>query len=89
MILLKHETDVSLVQFDSILRSQLVYGLAEEVVLAKPVAVEHSQDRQQRGFPCARRAHDGEKVALLDVQADAAQDEGLAHTSLVEFFEVS
>src|SRR5215471_11774354 len=67
MVLLKDKTDVPLVQLNPVFRFQFVNGLAEKVVLTLPDAVEHSDDREQRGLPGTRRSHDGEEIALSDI----------------------
>ena len=87
--MLEDETDITLVQFHSIPRLHFVHGLAQEIVFALPVAIEHAEDREQRGFPGARRAHDGKKISLLDIETDPAQNEGFAGGRLVILFEVS
>src|SRR5690606_4436177 len=43
-------------------------------VLTLPAGVQHAQDAQQRGLPGAGRAHDGQELALADVQVDLPED---------------
>ena len=73
VIALEHEADVLLVQPRAILRAQPVHRLAAEVVLAGPRAVVHADDVQQRRFAGARRPHDRDELAVLDVERDAPQ----------------
>src|SRR5215475_14712042 len=46
MVLLEHETNVSLIQFHAISRFHLVNRVGQEVELSLPVTVEHSENRQ-------------------------------------------
>ena len=62
--------------------------LAQEVILAGPIAVEHSDDRKQRGLAGARWSHDRDELALFDVQVDSAQDKRFAYAGLVELFDI-
>src|SRR5262245_31177236 len=64
-------------------------SLAEEVIFAGPVAVEHPEDAQERRFSCAGRPHDGYKLAFFNVHADSAQDESLAGPRCESLFDVS
>src|SRR6516162_465691 len=50
VILLEDKTDVALVQLDTVLRPHLVNSFTQEVKLALPVAVEHSQNGEKRRF---------------------------------------
>ncbi len=88
MITLKHEAKVFLVQFHAILLGELVNGVVDQVVLARPGAVMHSEKMEQSGFACARRPHDGDEFSLLDLEIDAAQDEGLGRAMFKIFFDV-
>ena len=73
VIALEHEADVLLVQLGAVLRAELVHRLIEEVVLAGPGAVVHADDVEQRRLAGARRPHDRDELALLDVDVDAPQ----------------
>ena len=50
-------------------------GVAEPV-LAGEVAVEHAEYGEQRGLAGTGRAHDGDEVARLHLEADAPEEEG-------------
>src|SRR5436190_13651308 len=89
VVLLEDETDVPLVKFDAVFRFHFVNRFGEEVILALPITVEHSENREQRGFACPGRPHDGDEITLLDIQTDPAQNEGLACAGLVKLFKVS
>ena len=52
----------------AILGAELVHRLIEEVVLAGPRAVVHADDVQQRRLAGARRPHDRDELAFLDVE---------------------
>src|SRR5438067_553251 len=74
MILLEHEADLLVPQCGAFLRFQMMNrGFAQKIFTA-PAVVVHSKNMQQRGFACARRPHYRDKVALLNVQIDLAQD---------------
>ena len=68
---------------------QLVHRLIEEVVLAGPGAVVHADDVQQRRFAGARRAHDRDELAFLDVEVDAAQHVAAAGAVRVGLLDVA
>src|SRR5687767_14780457 len=74
MVLLKHETDVLLVELRPLLDAQLVHLVLEQLVLARPRAVEHSDDPEQRRFPGARGTHDRDELALTDVEVHATKN---------------
>src|SRR5690606_25422736 len=67
--------DVLTVQLHALLGLERVDRVAEEVVLPRPLMVEHPQDPEERGLPRARRAHDRDELALADIQRDATQHE--------------
>ena len=53
-----------------------------EIVLARPGAVVHAEQMQQRRFARARRSHDGDELAFLHFRVDAAQHKRLGRTVL-------
>ncbi len=69
-------------------RFMLVGGLVVEPVLAEPLIVEQGENVQQRRFSRAGGSHDGEELALLDVEVDAAQDPGLSGSGFVTAFDI-
>src|ERR1700722_6338689 len=73
VVALEHEADILLVQLDAILGLHLVNGVVEEVKLAGPGAIQHAENAEQRGFAGAGGAHNGYKLAVLDLQLDTAQ----------------
>src|SRR5712671_4262129 len=88
MIALKDEANISLAQPNTLLAVELVNSLLIQEVFAGPCVVEHSKNTEQRGFARAARTHHGDEVTLLDREADATQDEGLACGCLVTFFKI-
>src|SRR5438034_5686042 len=74
MILLKHEADLLVPQCGAFLRLQMMHGGFAQKIFTAPAVVVHSENVQQRRFACARRPHDRDKVAFLNVQIDLAQD---------------
>src|SRR5207249_2217607 len=86
---LEHEADVLLVQFRTLFRIETMDRLVHEVVLAGPRAVVHPKDVEQRRFPGARRPHDRNELAFLDVDVHTAQDVGAAHAVWIGFFDVA
>ena len=89
MVALKDEADVLVAQVAAFVLIQFVDRLIEEVKLAGPGAVVHSDKMQQGGLTRARRPHDGDELALLDIDVDASQDEGFADTMGVELLDVA
>ena len=89
VVALKDESDVALVQFVALLDVELVHGLIEEVILAAPCAVEHSDDAQQSRFSRARGPHNGHKLARQNVQVDAPQHEELASSLVIGLFQTA
>ena len=73
MVLLKDETDVLLVQRHTLLVAHRVNRVAEEEELARPRAVEHAENREERRLAGARRAHDRDELARLNLPRDPAQ----------------
>jgi len=89
VIALEHEPDVLLVEPRAILRRELVYRLIEEVVLAGPRAVVHADDVQERGLAGAGRPHDGDELAVLHIEVDAAQHVRAAGAVRVRLLDVA
>ena len=59
------------------------------MVFAGPGAIVHADQMQQRGFARAGGSHDGDELAFLDIDVDAAQHEGLGGAVLEVFFDVT
>src|SRR5689334_18404178 len=78
VVLLEDEPDVLLVELDPLLRLQPVDLVVEQPILARPVVIEHPEDREQGRLARPRRPHDGHELPGLDGQADPPQQEGLA-----------
>jgi hypothetical protein len=76
VIALKDEADVLLVQFRTLFGIETMDRLIHEVVLARPCAVVHPEDMEQRRLAGARRPHDRDELAFFDIHVDAAQDVG-------------
>src|SRR5216684_6010215 len=89
VVALKYEADVGFVQFVALLDVEFVDRLIEKVVFSAPRAIEHSDDAEQRGFSRAGRAHEGDELAVLNIQRDAPQDEKLAASRLEGLLEIS
>src|SRR6185369_5719113 len=68
---------------------ELVHRRVEEVVLALPAGVEHAEDRHEGRLAGPRGPHDGDELPLLDLQVDAAQDEGPDVPVLVGLFDIA
>ena len=80
VITLKHEADVLLVKFRTLLRIQPMHRLVHEVVLTRPRAVVHAEDVEERRLAGAGRPHDRDEFAFLDVDVHAAEHVGPADT---------
>src|SRR5258706_13182287 len=89
MVALKDEPDVLIAQVASLVLVQFVDRLIEEVILARPGAVMHADQMQQRGLSSAGRPHDGDKFAFFDFSVDTPQDEGLSNAMSIELLDVS
>ena len=88
VVALENEADVVLVQFVALLGVEFVDRLIEEKVFTGPGAVEHAEDAKERGLSCPGRAHDGDKLAGLDVQGDAAKNEEFVRSGLEGLLDV-
>ena len=62
--------------------------LIHEVILAGPGTVVHSNQVEQRGLARARRPHDRNKLAFLDIDIYAAQDKCFTYPMGVELLDV-
>ena len=72
----------------AVLALHLVHRLLAEPVLAGPLVVEQGEHVQQRRLARARRPHDGDELALLNREIDAAQHPGLPRSRFVTAFDV-
>ena len=88
VVLLEDESDILLVELDAAAIVEFVDGMAEEVILTFPGAVEHADDGHQGRFAGARRAHYGDEFAFANFGVDAAQDPGSAGADFVKLFDV-
>src|SRR4051812_30661923 len=64
-------------------------GHIVELIFAVPGVIVHAENVQQGRFARARRAHDGNKLARLDVQINAAQHIILGHALREKLFDVA
>src|SRR5262245_12652302 len=60
-----------------------------ELVLTLPGVIVHSEDVQQRGLPCSRRAHNRNELAGLDIQINSPQDIILRQALREKFLDVA
>src|SRR5262245_5540950 len=89
MVTLENETNVFVAKLVSLVLVQFVHGLIEEVKLAAPGAVMHTDQMQQGGLPRSGWPHNGNKLALFDIDIDAPEDECLTHAVGVKLLDVS
>src|SRR6266478_2155373 len=89
VIALKHEPDVRFMQLVAFLDVELMHCFAQEVVVAAPRPIEHSDDAQQRGLSRPRGAHNRDKLARLNIQIDSAQEIKFIRPGLDNFFQIS
>jgi hypothetical protein len=89
MELLKDESDVTLVERCPILGRKPMHWMLQEVILAFPCVVVETKNPQQGRFPSPGRPHDGDKVAVRDVEDDLTQDVCETRLGLVTFLNVS
>jgi hypothetical protein len=87
VILLEDEADMPAIERQSRLVVESVNRVSAEVILARPLAIEHAKDRQQRGFSRARWPHDGDEFARSEVESDASQQEIPARGRLDDLLE--
>jgi len=45
-------------------------GLIEQVILSRPIVIQHPDYAQKCGFAGARRPHDGKKLSLLNAEVN-------------------
>ena len=88
MIALEDHADALAGQVGALLAVELVRGRFAEPVFAQPAIVEQGKHIEQRRLPCSRRAHDGDKLAFADGEADAAQHPGFGVAGSVTAFDV-
>ena len=88
VVLLEDEADVLFVELDALLRLHRVDLVLEQPVFARPVVVEHAEDREQGRLAGARGAHDRHELALGDREVDPAEQEGLAGAGRQGLFDV-
>ena len=67
---------------------QMMDRLVEEVIFARPRAVVHADDVQQRGLARPGRPHDRDELTFLDVHVDAPEHVAAAGAVCVRFFDV-
>jgi len=89
VIALEDEADVLLVERRPMLGFERVDRLVEEVVLAAPGGVQHAQNGQQGRLAGPGGSHDGDEVALVDLEVDAAEHEGLGDPALEVLLDVA
>ena len=71
---LENEADVVLVELVALLGAEFVDVVLEEIVFAGPSAIKHAENAEQGGLPCPGGSHDGDELAGLDIESDAAKD---------------
>ena len=74
MVLLKNKTDLFVAQGGAFLRFQMMNRDTHQKIFARPGVIVHAENMQQRRFSGAGRSHDGNEIALLDLEIDVAQD---------------
>jgi hypothetical protein len=89
VVLLEDEADVATVQRQARLVVEPVDRMAAEVVFAGPLAIEHAEDGEQRGFSGSRRPHDGDELTGGDVERDASEQEIPTGRGLDDFLEAA
>ena len=70
---LEYEADVALAELGALFLLELAYLGAKEFVGTAGGIVQQAQDVQQGGLAAARRAHDGDKLAVFDFKRYAGQ----------------
>src|SRR5665213_3534891 len=88
MIALEHKSDIAFVQLNTLPGIQFVDRLIGEKIFSRPAAVQHADHVQQRRFPRARRSHDRDEIALVDLDVDAPQYIRASRAGLVEALDV-
>ena len=87
--LLEDEADLAVAQGREPVGAQRLDALAVEAVAAGRRTVEAADEVHEGRLARARRAHDGDEVACLDVERDAAQRDDAAAVELVDAAEVA
>jgi hypothetical protein len=88
VILLKNEADVFFVQLDAAAIVEFMHRVFEQIIFALPRAIEHADDAHERRFSGARGAHDGDELAVFDIEIDPAEHPGFSRTGFIRFFDV-
>jgi hypothetical protein len=86
VVRLKDEPEVPTADPRQVRVVQVGYILGAQKVLPAGAAVEAPEEVQQGGLARPRRTHEGDEVALLDIQRDAGQrgDEDFVHLVLLD-----
>ena len=74
---LEHKADVALAELGALLLLQAADFGAQEFVGTAGGIVQQAEDVEQRRFAAARRAHDGDELAVLDFEGYTVQSRGL------------
>src|SRR5579862_8403081 len=88
VILLEDKADIFLVQLDTAAIVEFVDGIFEQIIFAFPGAIQHTDDTHQRGLARARWAHDGDEVALGNIEIDPAEHPRLPRAGFVSLFHI-
>src|ERR1700687_757380 len=89
VVALEDKADVRFMQLVAFLDVELVNGVTKKVIVPGPSTIQHADDTQQRRLPGARRAHDGDELARLNIQSNSAQQEEFVRASFDCLFETS
>ena len=74
MILLENKSDLFVAQRRTFFCLEMMDRGVAKKIFAAPAVIVHSKNVKERGFSSARRAHDRNEFAFLDVDVDVAQD---------------
>jgi hypothetical protein len=73
VILLKNETYLLVALVGAFLRFQGMNGNTIQKIFSSPGMIVHSENVQKRRFAGAGRSHDGNEIALLNLEIDVAK----------------
>ena len=86
---LEHKAYVALAELGALLLLEASHLGVEQLVAAARRVVQQTQNVQQRGLAAARRAHDGDKLAVLDFKGNTIESRSLDFFRAEDFAKIA
>ena len=85
MVKLEYKADILLIQGRALLFLKLMHHLIHKIIIALRWLIQHTNDIQQGRLARPRWAHDGYKLALVNIKADVLQHRNFVAACIVVF----